>query len=199
MAPLDQDKLADYKQQAMKEIEAAQAYLSSKGADLQSRYVEPAVDALRHHAQQRPLFTTFALVSGVLSFFPILLFTLFAAGTVLAVGGAALVGAAVVIGWLVGSAALLLVGTLVVVGFLGAVATFWIGASYAAIRFLHHLRTADTLPDAIHDFRSEATDLLFGSSTSASHNGTNGCTKVHFNSIVKREGEKDVPVKNGNS
>ncbi|PRQ75111.1 hypothetical protein AAT19DRAFT_14133 [Rhodotorula toruloides] len=106
MAPLDQDKLADYKQQAMKEVEAAQAYLSDKGADLQTRYVEPALTTFRHHAHQRPLFTTFALVFGLLSFFPVLLFTLFAAGTVLAVGGAALVGAAVVIAWLVGSAAL---------------------------------------------------------------------------------------------
>lgn len=71
---------------------------------LQTRYVEPALTTFRHHAEQRPLFTTFALVFGLLSFFPVLLFTLFAAGTVLAVGGAALVGAAVVIAWLVGSA-----------------------------------------------------------------------------------------------
>lgn len=117
--------------------------------------------------------------------------------------------------------ALLLVGTLAVVGFISAVATFWIGASYAALRLLHHLRTADTLPDAIQvrgdrtarirsceteltlsrsqDFRSEATDLLSGSSASAKHNGTNGYTKVHFDSVVKQEGEKDVPVKNGDS
>lgn len=71
---------------------------------LQARYLDPALDGLRHHAKERPLFTTFALVFALLSTLPVLLFSFFAVGTVLAVGGAALVGAAVLIGWLVGSA-----------------------------------------------------------------------------------------------
>ncbi|GJN89676.1 hypothetical protein Rhopal_002663-T1 [Rhodotorula paludigena] len=165
MAPADQSAspgLEQYKQQAIHELAAA------------------------------PVVATFVAVFASLAFLPVLSFALFAVGTVLIVGGSALLFAAGVISWLVGAAALLLVGTLAVIAFVSLFATACIGGAFALVRFVQIVKTADTLPDAIHEFQTEATTLLAG--TSANFKGFDSANKVRFNGVVQQDGEEDVKL-----
>ncbi|GAA5970572.1 hypothetical protein JCM11641_007356 [Rhodosporidiobolus odoratus] len=199
-APTDSNHLEAYKAQAMREFQAAQSYLNTKREDVHTRIVEPAVAFFVAAAQSRPLATTFLSIFAALSFLPLVTFSLFAAGSVLVVGGGALIAAAIVISWLVGSAALILAGTLAVTAVISAFATVWLLAAYAAYRFFSIVGKADTLPDAIKEFQHEASNLYVGTAkqivdeTGGDHTFVGG-KKVRINGVVQQEGDKDVLVK----
>ncbi|GAA5866470.1 hypothetical protein JCM3774_004694 [Rhodotorula dairenensis] len=197
MAPVEPaSTLEQYKKQALEDLTSANSAIASKAKELQTRYVDPNLRLAASHAQQAPVVATFAGVFAALAILPLFLFLSFAVGVIFVIGGGALLFAAM----LVGSAALLLVGTLAVVLFCSIATTGFLVSAFLAFRFASLLVHAETLPEAVKAFQSEAHSLLVPSQLSKRlgarpifHRAPS--SKVHFDSVVKEEGVGEVPVK----